>query len=179
MCELVGLPGMVDSTHIILTTKKNLLIGVDQVSDEEKVEINKCDNPKVVQFFMTAFFGVQFESISKEVFMTASFSYAGTPALVATPAAVACDDTVVNATSTKVVNFKGSNLTGAIELATQGAGFTLSANSVSKADAEAADGKNITITFAPTEAKAYAGKIFVVGGGVSGTINLTGTGTAE
>lgn len=177
-CELVDLPGMIDSTHIFLSTKNTMLIGVDQMSDQEKVEINKCDNPKVVQFFMTAFFGAQFESIHPKRLMAAHFTVAEAPALVANPAAVACDETVVNATSTKVVNFKGSNLTGAIELAVSGAGFSLSASSVSKADAESANGKDITITFAPTEAKAYAGKIFVIGGGVSSTINLTGTGKA-
>jgi len=73
-CELVALPGMIDADHIILTTKKNMLVGVDQTSDQERVEINKCDNPKAVQFFMTAFFGVQFESINPKVFLAASFS---------------------------------------------------------------------------------------------------------
>ncbi len=73
-CELVPLPGMIDSSHIFLTSKKNMLVGVDQESDKERVEINKCDNPKVVQFFMTAFFGVQFESINPKVFMAAAFT---------------------------------------------------------------------------------------------------------
>lgn len=179
LCEIVALPGMEESTHIFISTKKNMLIGVDQLSDEEKVEINKCDNPKVVQFFMTLFFGVQFESISPEVLMAASFSLIGDSALVSDPEAVACDNTVVNATSTKTVTISGENLTGNVDLAVQGAGFALSAYTITKADAEAEGGKEITITFAPTEAKAYAGKIVAVGGGASLTINLTGTGTAE
>lgn len=179
LCEIVALPGMEDSTHIFISTKKNMLIGVDQTSDEEKVEINKCDNPKVVQFFMTLFFGVQFESISPEVLMTASFSLVGDPALASDPEAVACDNTVVNATSTKTVVISGENLTGNVDLAVQGAGFTLNAYTITKADAEAAGGKEITVTFAPLAAQAYAGKIVAVGGGASLTINLTGTGTAE
>lgn len=73
-CEIIALPGMLNATHIILTTKNNMLVGVDQMSDQERVEINKCDNPKAVQFFMTAFFGVQFESINPKVFLAASFS---------------------------------------------------------------------------------------------------------
>lgn len=73
-CELVALPGMVDADHIILTVKRNMLVGVDQMSDQERVEINKCDNPKAVQFFMTAFFGVQIESLNPKVFLAASFS---------------------------------------------------------------------------------------------------------
>lgn len=179
LCEIVALPGMADSTHIFISTKKNMLIGVDQTSDEEKVLIRSCDNPKVVQFFMTLFFGVQFESISPETFMAASFSLIGDPALTSDPETVACDNTVVDATSTKTVTISGENLTGSVELAVQGAGFTLSAYTITKAQAEAVGGKEITVTFAPLAAQAYAGKIVAVGGGASLTINLTGTGTAE
>lgn len=75
-CEIVDLPGMEDSEHIFLTTKKNMLVGVDQTSDLEKAIIRECDNPKVVQFFMTAFFGVQFESLNPKVMVAASFSKA-------------------------------------------------------------------------------------------------------
>jgi len=177
-CELVALPGMIDSTHIFLTTKNNMLVGCDQESDKERVEINKADNPKVVQFFMTAFYGVQFESIDPKVFMAAQFSLDGDPSLAVTPDAIACNETVVNATSTKTMNLKGENLTGAIDLAVSGAGFTLSASTVSVNDAEASTGKNITVTFAPTEAKAYTAKIIIAGGGISRVINVTGTGKA-
>lgn len=282
MCELVALPGMIDSTHIFLTTKKNMLIGVDQESDEEKVEIRRPDNPKVVQFFMKMFFGVQFESISPEVFMAGSYSlgvvaegdpvitaatvvcddtevgesstkvltvsgenltgnldlsvqgaefdlsaytitkaeaeaeggkaitvtfvpgaaqvYTGkiiitdgaiikevtvvgagiaTPVITSNPEVVACDNTAANATSTKTVVISGANLSGNLDLAVQGAGFTLSAYTITKADAEAAGGKEITVTFAPLAAQAYTGKILITGGGASLTINLTGTGTAD
>lgn len=73
-CELVALPAMEDSTHIFLTTKKNMLVGCDQESDKENVRIRECDNPKVVQFFLMMFFGVQFESINPKVFMAASIT---------------------------------------------------------------------------------------------------------
>lgn len=73
-CELVPLPGMVDSKYMFLTVKNNMLVGCDQESDKERVEINKCDNPKAVQFFMTAFYGVQFESIHPKIFKAASFT---------------------------------------------------------------------------------------------------------
>lgn len=75
-CEIADLPGMEDSGHIFLSTKKNMLVGVDQTSDLEKALIRECDNPKVVQFFMTAFFGVQFESLNPKVLVAASFSQA-------------------------------------------------------------------------------------------------------
>lgn len=182
LCEIVALPGMIDSTHIFISTKKNMLIGVDQTSDEEKVEINKCDNPKVVQFFMTLFFGVQFESISPEVFMAASFSLVDAPndlpVLGSDQETVVCNDTEVDATSTKTVVLTGANLTGNVELAVQGAGFTLSAYEVTKAEAEGVGGKEITITFSPLAAQNYIGKIIATSDDAAVEINLTGTGIA-
>lgn len=68
-CKLAPISAMAGTQHILLTTKSNMLIGCDQMSDEEKVEVRRCDNPKVVQFFMLAYFGVQFESISPERLM--------------------------------------------------------------------------------------------------------------
>jgi len=41
-------------------------IGVDQESDKETVKIRECDNPKMVQFFMMAYFGVGFDTLNKE-----------------------------------------------------------------------------------------------------------------
>lgn len=64
--ELVGLTAMKGSNFIYLTTKGNMLIGCDQKSAQEKVKIRECDNPKMLQFFMCMFFGVQFEFIEKE-----------------------------------------------------------------------------------------------------------------
>lgn len=178
MCELVALPGMAGVNHIYISKKNNMLIGVDQTSDEEKVEINKCDNPKVVQFFMTMFFGVQFESISPETFKAGAFSLTGDPEITADPTAIEFTDTVVDATDTETLNISAANLTGNLTLAVAGAGFTLSAYSVTKADAEADGGKDITVTFAPTEVKAYSGKILVQGGGASLEINVSGAGIA-
>lgn len=73
-CELVALPGMEESTHIFLTKKNNMLVGCDQESDKEQAKIRECDNPKAVQFFMMAYFGVQFEGIDPRVFMAASIT---------------------------------------------------------------------------------------------------------
>lgn len=174
-CEIVAMEGMVDATHIFISTKKNMLIGVDQTSDEEKIEIRRPDNPKVVQFFMKMFFGVQFESISPEVFMAGGYNLIGDPALTATPETVVFDETAQDATSTKTVVIKGENLTGAVDLAVQGAGFSLDAYTITEGDAEAEAGKTITVTFSPTEKIAYSGKILVSGGGASLIINLSGT----
>lgn len=69
-CELVPLNPM-SGNYMIFTTKENLNVGVDQQSDHETVRIRECDNPKLVQFFMKAYFGVGFETIQKEYFTAA------------------------------------------------------------------------------------------------------------
>ena len=65
-CELVALSGMKNSPYIYLTTKDNMLVGCDQESNKEKVLVRVPDNPKVVQFFMCFFWGVQFQMIEPE-----------------------------------------------------------------------------------------------------------------
>lgn len=70
-CELVALSGQKDSQYIYLTTKDNMLVGVDQESNKEKVLVRVPDNPKVVQFFMCFFFGVQFQMIEPEFLLVA------------------------------------------------------------------------------------------------------------
>ncbi len=57
--------GKKGSRYIHITTKGNMLVGVDQMSDQERVEFNKYE-PKVVTGELYSFFGVQFESIAPE-----------------------------------------------------------------------------------------------------------------
>lgn len=64
-CRLVPLANKANAPYFELTTKSNMLIGVDQESDMEKIIVEK-HAPFVLQFVATMFFGVQFESISKE-----------------------------------------------------------------------------------------------------------------
>lgn len=64
-CELVPLSNKSTSPFIQLTTQSNMLIGVDQMSDSETIEVEK-HSPFVLQFVATMFIGCQFESISKE-----------------------------------------------------------------------------------------------------------------
>lgn len=73
-CLLVDLPGMDEAKNIIVTTRDNMLVGVDQISDKERFEIRRPDNPKVVQFFMTMYFGTNFQSIDQRVFKAGSFT---------------------------------------------------------------------------------------------------------
>ena len=64
-CELVPLSNKAGSPFIQLSTKENMLIGVDQESDLEKILIEK-HHPFVLDFIVTMFFGTQYESINKE-----------------------------------------------------------------------------------------------------------------
>ena len=64
-CELVALPNKKGSKYLHMTTKGNMLVGVDQESQMEKIGVEK-HAAFVLQFVMAMFFGVQFESISPE-----------------------------------------------------------------------------------------------------------------
>jgi len=65
-CELVPLVGKKDADYIQLSTKGNMLVGVNQTGEEEKIEVRRGDNPFKLQFINTMFFGTQYESISPE-----------------------------------------------------------------------------------------------------------------
>ena len=64
-CEIVALPNKGDSEFMQLTTKSNMLAGTCQMSDEESVSVEKYA-PFTLDFVMTMFYGVQYESINKE-----------------------------------------------------------------------------------------------------------------
>lgn len=63
--EIVPMSNKKNSPFIHLTPKKNLLVGVNQTGEEENIEIQRFQ-AFVLQFIATMFFGVEFESISKE-----------------------------------------------------------------------------------------------------------------
>jgi len=64
-CELVPLPNKKASPFIHMTTQGNMLIGVDQMSQEETITVEK-HHPLILDFVMVMYFGTQFESISPE-----------------------------------------------------------------------------------------------------------------
>ena len=66
MCELVPLVGKKNSDYLHLTTRGNMLIGTDQMSDMETVRVKEDNNVNYTQFILEMFFGVQFETIMKE-----------------------------------------------------------------------------------------------------------------
>lgn len=65
-CELVPLVGKKDSSYLHISTKGNMLVGVNQVGEEEQIEVRRGDNPFLLQFITTMFFGTQFETLSPE-----------------------------------------------------------------------------------------------------------------
>lgn len=65
MCELVALPNKKASPYIHLSTKSNMLVGVDQMSQEETIGVEK-HHPLVLDFVMVMYFGTQIESLSPE-----------------------------------------------------------------------------------------------------------------
>lgn len=71
LCEIVALPNKAGSKYIHLTTKQNMLVGVNQSGEDETVSVEKHEAFRL-QFIMTAFFGCQFESISKERLLVAA-----------------------------------------------------------------------------------------------------------
>lgn len=73
MCELVPLIGKKAAPFIQITQKSNMLVGVNQVGEEEKIEVRRGENPFRLQFVTTMFFGTQFETISPEKLMVGKF----------------------------------------------------------------------------------------------------------
>jgi len=66
LCEIVPLIGKKAAPFLQLTTKENMLVGVNQTGEEEQIEVRRGENPFKVQFVTTMFFGTQYETISPE-----------------------------------------------------------------------------------------------------------------
>lgn len=73
-CTLVALSALAGTNTLILSTKSNMLVGVDQMSDYERVEIRRPSNPSLVQFYMVLYWGVQFESIHPSILHVGKFT---------------------------------------------------------------------------------------------------------
>lgn len=65
-CELVPVVGKKSASYLDITPKSNMLVGVNQAGEEERIEVRRGDNPFKLQFVTTMFFGTQFETISPE-----------------------------------------------------------------------------------------------------------------
>lgn len=151
--EIVALPGMEGASHCFITTKENMKVGVNVDPKVAKFEVRRPDNPNVVQFHVVIYMGVDFANVDKEFLMTAARTVKSDAVYMTTDkSSVTFADTASNATKTAKVKFFGFNMTEATSLTLEGtnaAKFSLSANSITAAQANAAAGKEITITFTP------------------------------
>ena len=64
LCQIVPLTSKAGSKYIHVSTKQNMLIGVDQMSNLEDIEVARF-SAFTLEFIATMFFGVEFESIDK------------------------------------------------------------------------------------------------------------------
>jgi M6 family metalloprotease-like protein len=89
--------------------------------------------------------------------------------------------TKLNATSTKTINVKSTDLNNSLNFAITGADasmFTVSVSSVTKDSANATNGTNITVSFTPTSTDSHSATLTISGGGLSPdkVITLSGIG---
>lgn len=75
---LVPMAGKAKSDYIQLSSKANMLIGTDQMSNFENIVVEK-HAAFVLQFVATMFFGVDFESVSPERLLVGKFKAATPP----------------------------------------------------------------------------------------------------
>lgn len=67
-CTLVPLSNKKGTNFFHITTKRNMLVGYNQMGDEEKVEVLRFD-PNLLTFNATIYFGVQFATLDKRQLM--------------------------------------------------------------------------------------------------------------
>ncbi|MDR2773226.1 MAG: hypothetical protein LBC19_00535 [Tannerella sp.] len=74
-CKFVPLSCMNTQSFMYFTVRENMLIGVDQQSDTESLEIRRCDNPKLIQLWAKTYFGTGIDTLMKELFCAVKFAY--------------------------------------------------------------------------------------------------------
>ncbi len=154
--EIVALPGMGASTHCFITTQDNMKVGYDISPASAKYEVRRPDNPNLVQFHVVIYLGVDFANIDKQYLFAASRTVKSDAVyIVPSTDEIEFDDTALSSSDTATLNLKGFNLSAASLISIEGtnaAMFSVSSDTVSADDANAADGADITVTFSPTTA---------------------------
>jgi hypothetical protein len=74
-CVFVPLSCMNTTQYIYFTVRENMMIGVDQQSDTERLEIRRCDNPKLVQMYAKTYFGTGIDTVMKQRFFAAKYNF--------------------------------------------------------------------------------------------------------
>ncbi len=152
--QIVPLPGMDGTAHCFITTEDNMKVGFDLLSNATRFNVRVPDNPNVVQMHAKIYMGVDFANVDKEFLMVGARTVKDDSVYMdADKSSVVFADTTLGQTKTAKVKLFGFNLSAASDLTLEGTNkteFSLSADSVSAADANASTGYEVTITFAPT-----------------------------
>lgn len=173
----VGFPYTWDNKYLVDSTKNYNILQVhfyetqegegSQAQEKELVVLCK-DETGVIVDITTAINAVKASTV---VAITDA-----APTIIVDTDPIAFGNITEDTTDTLTVNISGTNLPGAIDIALAGVGYTSDIYSVSKAAAEGVGGKDIVITFAPTAVAAYAGKLLLMSGDISMSVNITGAG---
>ena len=151
--QIVPLPGMDGTSHCFITTKENMKVGFDVLSNSTKFDVRVPDNPNVVQMHAKIYMGVDFANVDKEFLMVGARTVKDDSVYMdADKASVTFADTTLGQTKTDKVKFFGYNLTSSTILTLEGANaaeFSINHDTITAANANAAEGYEVTITFAP------------------------------
>ena len=154
--QIVPLPGMEGTSHCFITVRENMKVGFDVLSNATKFNVRIPDNPNVVQMHAKIYMGVDFANIDKEFLMVGARTVADDSVYMdADKTTLVFEDTALAATSTAKVKLFGFNMTASSDITVEGADkteFTMSDDTVTADEANAAEGVEITVTFAPTTA---------------------------
>ena len=173
--------GMSDNEHIFMTPKMNTRVGGEGGTEfgDSNFSVRVPDNPKLCQFYMSLFFGVNFVTLDKEYFTCASItSQDRDPLLFWDPEEVEFGEVAVGESLTKTVHIQGECLSQTTAVAVAGTGFSCATESVTASSANAEGGVDLSVVFTPSSAAAASGKLKLtnVTDGVAVEIKLTGTG---
>lgn len=152
--QIVPMPGMDGVGHCFITVQENMKVGFDVLSNATKFNVRIPDNPNVVQMHAKIYMGVDFANIGKDFLMVGARTVKDDSVYMdADKTSVTFDDTTLGQTKTATVKFFGFNLTATSDVSVEGANkseFTLSDDTLTPDEANAAAGVEITVTFAPT-----------------------------
>ena len=186
-CVLASPPGTDNLKHIILASRNNLRFGSDGIGEGDNATGEYLlrlhgTNPRKVQLYVdNCWLGAQFEAITKEYLMCASFT-ANTSAVYASTDIENIDfgEVTANQTETEDITVSGVNLTSSLQVSVNGGDgkFTVNKNAITAEEAMADGGQAVTVTFAPTAAGAKSATIIIASAtdDIYLEIPVTGTG---
>lgn len=176
-------PGMEENEYIFMTPKMNTRVGGEGGTNfgDSNFTVRVPNNPKVCQFYMHLFFGLNFLTLDKEYFTCASLTSTDSePMLTWDPESVDFGEVTVGETKTETVHIAGVALTQTTSVSVTGSAFSCATSSVTAASANAEEGVDLSVVFTPASAGAATGKLKLTNAvdNVIVEIPLRGTGKA-